>query len=356
MEKIAKFVVVLLAFFAVSLDAQKITRYQLERNRLIVEFESPLSPNDINDFIIKPTQDEPFRRVIDVKASYPHKPLIDTKTADAGVKIAQFNAEIARIVLSREDKFDVAISILANTLTIEFETKRIALLDGYKPIVAIDAGHGGRDTGALGVNKTKEKDIALKVAVLTAKILRDRGFEVEMTRENDKYVALQSRTSLANKIKADIFVSIHANACPPPYKLSGIETYFLSPAKSDRAKEVAALENSVVVDNMEKYSKEAFLNFLNREMVVSSNKLAIDIQRSLLFYARQKYAKTIDGGIREGPFWVLTGAQMPAALVEIGYITHKDEVKRLLDPSYQRLLAEGIALGIESYFINNFRR
>ncbi|MDR1450990.1 MAG: N-acetylmuramoyl-L-alanine amidase [Helicobacteraceae bacterium] len=356
MEKTVKLVVALLAFFAVSLDAQKITRYQLEQDRLIVEFESALNVGDINDFIIKASRNEPFRRVIDIKAAFADKPFIDSKTASAGVKIAQFNAETARIVLSRDDKFDVAISVSEKNLTIDFAPNKIALFDGYKPSVVIDAGHGGRDTGAIGLNKIKEKDVALKVAALTAKILRDRGFEVKMTRENDNYVALQNRTTLANGLKADIFVSIHANACPPPSKLEGVETYFLSPAKSDRAKEVAALENSVVVDNMEKYSKEAFLNFLNREMVVNSNKLAIDIQRSLLFSARRKHAKTIDGGVREGPFWVLTGAQMPAALVEIGYITHKDEMKRLLDPSYQRLIAEGIALGVESYFINNWRR
>ncbi|MDR2151269.1 MAG: N-acetylmuramoyl-L-alanine amidase, partial [Helicobacteraceae bacterium] len=289
MGKIVKVILVLLSFFVVSLEAQKITRYQLEPDRLIVEFESPISAGDINDFIIKPAKDEPFRRVIDVKASYPHKPFEDKKTAEVGVKIAQFSASIARIVLSRDDKFDIETSVSANTLKIGFATKKIRLFGGYKPTVTIDAGHGGHDAGAIGINKIKEKDIALKVAILTAKILRDRGFEVEMTRENDKYVALQRRTSAANKIKSDIFVSIHANACPSPCKLEGVETYFLSPAKSDRAKEVAALENSVVVDNMEKYSKEAFLNFLNREMVVSSNKLAIDIQRSLLFYARQKH-------------------------------------------------------------------
>lgn len=353
MGKIAKFAIGFLALFAAQLNAQKITRYQLEPNKLVVEFESALNASDINDFIINPTQNDPYRRVVDIKAVYADKPFIDSKSGSVAVKIAQFNAKIARIVLSREDKFDIAISIAANVLTIEFATKKIELFGGYKPVVTIDAGHGGRDAGAIGVNKQQEKEIVLKVAILTAKILRDRGFEVAMTRESDKYVALQSRTSLANKIKADIFVSIHANACPPPSKLEGIETYFLSPAKSDRAKEVAALENSVVVDNMEKYSKEAFLNFLNREMVVSSNKLAIDIQRSLLFYARQKYAKTVDGGVREGPFWVLTGAQMPSVLVEIGYVTNKEEIKRLLDPAYQRALAEGIALGVESYFINN---
>ena len=196
----------------------------------------------------------------------------------------------------------------------------------------------------------------LNVALETARVLKERGFEVVTTRNKDVYISLQDRTGLANRVNADVFISIHANASPLSRTLQGVETYFLSPARSDRAKEVAALENSVVVENMGHYTQEAFLNFLNRETVVASNKLAIDVQRGMLQGVRGRFKSVQDNGVREGPFWVLVGAQMPAVLVEIGYLTHPEEIKRLTDRDYQRSVAHGIATGVENYFLNQRRR
>jgi len=222
---------------------------------------------------------------------------------------------------------------------------------GKKRII-IDAGHGGRDAGAVGFNY-KEKDIVLGVAKKTASMLKKRGYEVKLTRTTDKLIKLKKRTTMANQFNADIFISIHANSIPNKPRVNGVETYFLSPARSKRAKRVAALENSADIEAMDRSSQNAFLSFLNREKVVSSNKFAIDLQKNILARLRSRYKDIRDGGVREAPFWVLVGAQMPAVLIEVGYISNKTEARRMSRPNYQRLIAEGIANGVESYFLNN---
>ena len=135
--------------------------------------------------------------------------------------------------------------------------------------------------------------------------------------------------------------------------MQGIETFFLSLARSERSKEVAEKENKSDLEEANYFSKQNFLHSLSREKIIASNRLAIDIQKYTLSSVRKRY-KVEDGGVREAPFWVLVGAQdMPAVLVEIGYITHPSEGKRLATKAYQDLVAEGIANGIQNYFYNN---
>jgi N-acetylmuramoyl-L-alanine amidase len=221
--------------------------------------------------------------------------------------------------------------------------------------IVIDPGHGGKDVGAVGPKKRYEKKPVLKVAKYLYDILKKRGYKVYLTRSNDKYLKLKSRTKYANRRNADLFLSIHANSVPKSKanKLMGVETYFLSPARSDRAKRVAAIENKGDMDSMSMGSKNTFLTVLNRSKITEANKLAIDIQKNMLYTLRKKYSKIRDGGVREGPFWILVGAQMPAVLVEIGYISNPLESLRLYNSSYQKLLATGIADGIDSYFFKN---
>ena len=186
-------------------------------------------------------------------------------------------------------------------------------------------------------------------------ILKQRGYKVYLTRNSDRFIRVKNRTILANKKKADIFLSIHANAAHKSKvkKMQGIETFFLSPARSARAKRVAALENKTDVRAMSGSTKRAFLESLNRPRITASHKLSIDIQGNMLFNVRKQYKDVVDGGVREGPFWVLVGAQMPSVLIEIGYITHRTEGKRLFQSRYQKNLALGIANGIDSYFAKN---
>ncbi len=226
---------------------------------------------------------------------------------------------------------------------------------GRKKTIVLDAGHGGDDVGAVGPNKRYEKVINLNVTKYLASILKQRGYTVYLTRDSDFFIKVMDRTVLANEKNADLFMSIHTNAVPleKANEVAGIETFFLSPAREERAKRVAALENKSDIREMSDSSKDVFLESLNRPRITASHKFAIDVQAGILQSARSKYKDVQDSGVREGPFWVLVGAQMPSILVEVGYISHPTEGKRLYDKGYQQLLANGIANGVDSYFSKN---
>ena len=221
--------------------------------------------------------------------------------------------------------------------------------------IVIDPGHGADDVGAVGPNKRYEKVINLNVSKNLYSILKQRGYKVYLTRSSDTFIKVMNRTVLANDKNADIFISIHSNSVPKEKanEVSGIETFFLSPARNERAKRVAAIENKSDIREMSNSSKDVFLESLNRPIITASHKLAIDVQAGLLQSARSKYKDVSDSGVREGPFWVLVGAQMPSILVELGYVSHPVESKRLYDKNYQQSLANGIANGIDSYFSKN---
>ncbi|OOQ26819.1 N-acetylmuramoyl-L-alanine amidase family protein [Helicobacter pylori] len=224
----------------------------------------------------------------------------------------------------------------------------------HKKIV-LDAGHGGKDCGAMSANLVCEKDIVLEVVKFLHKELKKRGYSVLLTRDKDIYIDLVARTELANKKGADLFISVHANSIPKrsTSNAHGIETYFLSTARSERARKVAEQENKDDVNLMDYFSKSLFLNSLNTQRLIVSNKLAIDVQYGMLQSVRKNYPDVVDGGVREGPFWVLAGALMPSILIEIGYNSHAIESKRIQSKPYQKILAKGIADGIDSFFSKN---
>ncbi|QQW65997.1 N-acetylmuramoyl-L-alanine amidase [Helicobacter pylori] len=224
----------------------------------------------------------------------------------------------------------------------------------HKKIV-LDAGHGGKDCGAISANLVCEKDIVLEVVKFLHKELKKRGYSVLLTRDKDIYIDLVARTELANKKSADLFISVHANSIPKrsTSNAHGIETYFLSTARSERARKVAEQENKDDVNLMDYFSKSLLLNSLNTQRLIVSNKLAIDVQYGMLQSVRKNYPDVVDGGVREGPFWVLAGALMPSILIEIGYNSHAIESKRIQSKPYQKILAKGIADGIDSFFSKN---
>ncbi|MCQ2686499.1 N-acetylmuramoyl-L-alanine amidase [Helicobacter pylori] len=224
----------------------------------------------------------------------------------------------------------------------------------HKKIV-LDAGHGGKDCGAMSANLVCEKDIVLEVVKFLYKELKKRGYSVLLTRDKDVYIDLVARTELANKKGADLFISVHANSIPKhsTSNAHGIETYFLSTARSERARKVAEQENKDDVNLMDYFSKSLLLNSLNTQRLIVSNKLAIDVQYGMLQSVRKNYPDVVDGGVREGPFWVLAGALMPSILIEIGYNSHAIESKRIQSKPYQKILAKGIADGIDSFFSKN---
>ncbi|WP_390619761.1 N-acetylmuramoyl-L-alanine amidase family protein [Helicobacter pylori] len=224
----------------------------------------------------------------------------------------------------------------------------------HKKIV-LDAGHGGKDCGAMSANLVCEKDIVLEVVKFLHKELKKRGYSVLLTRDKDIYIDLVARTELANKKSADLFISVHANSIPKhsTSNAHGIETYFLSTARSERARKVAEQENKDDVNLMDYFSKSLLLNSLNTQRLIVSNKLAIDVQYGMLQSVRKNYPDVVDGGVREGPFWVLAGALMPSILIEIGYNSHAIESKHIQSKPYQKILAKGIADGIDSFFSKN---
>ncbi|PDW29400.1 N-acetylmuramoyl-L-alanine amidase family protein [Helicobacter pylori] len=255
--------------------------------------------------------------------------------------------EILKKEAENEGKNQVFIAEKNDTL---IKTKR----KKHKKIV-LDAGHGGKDCGAMSANLVCEKDIVLEVVKFLYKELKKRGYSVLLTRDKDIYIDLVARTELANRKSADLFISVHANSIPKhsTSNAHGIETYFLSTARSERARKVAEQENKDDVNLMDYFSKSLLLNSLNTQRLIISNKLAIDVQYGMLQSVRKNYPDVVDGGVREGPFWVLAGALMPSILIEIGYNSHAIESKRIQSKPYQKILAKGIADGIDSFFSKN---
>ncbi len=272
---------------------------------------------------------------------------VHSKHAHSPLNERSAKKEIPKKEAENESKNQVFIAEKNDTF---IKTKR----KKHKKIV-LDAGHGGKDCGAMSANLVCEKDIVLEVVKFLHKELKKRGYSVLLTRDKDIYIDLVARTELANKKSADLFISVHANSIPKrsTSNAHGIETYFLSTARSERARKVAEQENKDDVNLMDYFSKSLLLNSLNTQRLIVSNKLAIDVQYGMLQSIRKNYPDVVDGGVREGPFWVLAGALMPSILIEIGYNSHAIESKRIQSKPYQKILAKGIADGIDSFFSKN---
>ncbi|EAJ8747298.1 N-acetylmuramoyl-L-alanine amidase [Campylobacter jejuni] len=345
------------------LDVDKIS------NAVVLNLSDDLDEKEIAIF---ETKDQKFRYVVSFKGVLEGNRKSFTFGQNT-IVVTQYNPKIVRVVLSAPKEFKLLKKLDNKNLTLGFHAQTSSqsvdkkatqsfnktLSTRYKSgkLIVIDAGHGGKDSGALSDKKgsLKEKDIVLSAALKLGNELKKRGYKVLYTRSSDKFINLRDRTKYANDKRADLFISIHANAAPNAAKAKsseGVETFFLSPARSERSKKAAEKENQGDFEEINYFSKQSILNFLNREKIVASNKLAIDVQKNILTQTRKKY-KIVDGGVREAPFWVLVGAQMPAILIEIGYITHPNEGKRIANKAFQDLLVKGIADGVESYFYNN---
>ena len=211
--------------------------------------------------------------------------------------------------------------------------------------IMIDAGHGGKDPGAMA-NGLREKNINLKFAKLVGGKLQAKGFHVIYTRTTDVFIPLEKRTAMANAQKADLFLSIHCNANRST-KVHGLETYSLNLAKTDAAVRIAARENAVdprAISDLQFILTDLMVNSKIKE----SRDLAGDVQSSTIKRVRKSYPLN-NKGTREAPFYVLMGAKMPSILVEIGYVTNRTESKRLRSDKYLNHLADGIVDGILTY-------
>ena len=337
-----------------------------EEGALIFRFEEKLGNRDVNFFKLKKTKQKGYRYVFDIHAALDKAHALSHRDLTR-ITLAQYKPSTLRLVLESDRELPVRFSKTDNTLSINAglsgitspksapKAAIIAAPPARGKVVVIDAGHGGKDCGAVGYRNYQEKDVVLAIATKTASLLRARGYTVQMTRSSDRFIKLRNRTHFANKKKGDLFISIHANAVAKSKAryAYGLETYFLSPSRSERATNAAAQENQAEVEDMNFYAKNVFLNALNSEKLVASHKLAIDLQSSILSSLRARYKNVKDSGVREGPFWVLVGAQMPAVLVEAGFITHPTEGARLHSGTYQDYFARGLADGVERYFAKN---
>ncbi|MEX2208291.1 MAG: N-acetylmuramoyl-L-alanine amidase [Myxococcota bacterium] len=219
--------------------------------------------------------------------------------------------------------------------------------------VVIDPGHGGADLGARGPNGVLEKELTLAVAKRLAKLLRAQGgFEVVLTRTSDAFVALSERTEIANRSQATLFVSIHANSAPET-EIAGSETYFLSlEASDDEAMRVAMTENDVfgqegTADEGADVVGAILGDLIRTEHLRESSALAAMIQRQLASLPGQSR------GVKQAPFVVLTGVNMPAALVEIGFITNPSEAVRMGQRDRQDAIAKALAAAIREAMMQN---
>ncbi|RLA99164.1 MAG: hypothetical protein DRG83_13465 [Deltaproteobacteria bacterium] len=215
--------------------------------------------------------------------------------------------------------------------------------------IVIDPGHGGRDCGAIGYRRIKEKKVVLAIAKRLKEEIKKRHphMRVILTRYKDRYISLEERTAIANTRKADLFVSIHANA-HRNRRVSGVETFFLNFATDEEAVRVAALENATSRKSISDLQSILHDLMLNSKIAESSN-LAYMVQRKLVHRLRSKFRHVRDHGVKQAPFYVLIGAKMPAILVETSYISNPMEAKRLNNSRYQREIAKGIADGIDAY-------
>ena len=299
-------------------------------------------------------------------------PINDDLLSDA--RAGQFKADMVRVVVdiksfktykifSLKNPFRIVIDVwgteskknpskfMTTKKDKEFTASALAkqLALGVNCIV-IDPGHGGRDFGASGYLKgVYEKDIVLDIAKkLAKKIRKELQCEVVLTRNSDRYLTLEERTAIANTKNADLFISIHTNAARNR-RASGIETYFLNLATDNESILVAARENATSTKNISDLHT-ILSDLMQNAKINESSRLADHVQTVLCKHLKKnKYSRINNKGVKQAPFYVLLGAQMPAILIEASFISNPKECKRLITSKYQEQLCEAIVNGVKKY-------
>ncbi|TRO84015.1 AMIN domain-containing protein [Desulfuromonas acetexigens] len=214
--------------------------------------------------------------------------------------------------------------------------------------IVVDAGHGGKDPGAIGPSGLQEKNITLAMAkLLKTELERELGCQVILTRDRDVFIPLEERTAIANKVGADLFISVHANASHNK-SAYGVETYYLNFSKNDKAAAVAARENGISLKQVGDLELILF-DLMANAKINESSRLAAEIQNSLVRDLKREYPDVRDLGVKQGPFYVLVGATMPSVLVEAAFISHKREETRLASREFQLQTSAAIVKGVLNY-------
>ena len=368
-------------------QVKKIRQWSNEdHTRVVIDLENDVS---FNTMTLGPDRKSgrPDRLVIDLKDTWT-PPGLSYKTDVKGgilsaIRVAQFRQDQVRVVLDLSQKSYYDAFALQNpsrlVIDVSKDKNSIKKIASYQsnvkkvrshspskmpdnvPSIAsqfalkvsrivIDPGHGGKDPGALSPSGIKEKDITLTIGKLLAKRLKLEGFEVYLTRERDIFLTLEERTAFANKHKADLFVSLHVNSNVDK-SVRGIETYFLNLTTDASAIEVAARENATTsksISDLQLIINDLMLN----SKINESSKFATSVHKCVMSCASTVGYKGRNLGVRQAPFYVLLGAQMPSILIELGFITNSTDCSLLRRKSYQNTLIDGIAKGINNYIMN----
>jgi N-acetylmuramoyl-L-alanine amidase len=304
----------------------RVGQFSPDTVRVVLDIES------ISSYKIFTLQD-PFRTVIDVKGWEQKKeeiPPAVVKVLEDNKKSAPGTAAGVTPAISDAPK-DGPLPSLAQQLGL-----------GIRKIV-IDPGHGGKDPGAIAPNGLKEKDVVLAVSKKLARQLRTKlGCEVVLTRTADVFIPLEERTAIANTEKGDLFISVHVNSAPSP-RLLGVETYVLNLTNDEDSMRLAAQENATSASNMSDL-QNILADLLNNTKLDESTKLAEHVQTNMAQGLRIKNL-----GVKQAPFYVLIGAQMPAILSEITFLSNPNEARRLRQDNYLTTIAEHILAGVNDY-------
>jgi N-acetylmuramoyl-L-alanine amidase len=317
--------------------------------------------------------EQPRRLALDLRPALLDGPGTDRTVADTllhRVRAAQHGPDTVRVVLELKGKDAYQVFTLGDPprlivdLGVE-EARRDAVVRalprpvgddedaeaGDRPIrrIIVDAGHGGHDTGAIGPRGGREKDVALAMAKKRAAKLRASGFEVTLTRTDDRYLKLEERTAIANLARGDLFVSLHTNATPRRDR-SGVETYFLNVTDDRYARRLAARENGAMdVEESPGDVQRILTDLDSKSSAGASRTLARLVQKEITARTRQTQGPVRDRGVKSALFYVLLGARMPAVLVETAFISNRAEEQRLSSPAYQQLVADGVARAVVDF-------
>jgi N-acetylmuramoyl-L-alanine amidase len=300
---------------------------------------------------------DPFRLIVDVRGTPRFGAVQPTaKPTTTPVPLPQ---DIATIALPRTPTLAVPVAVAALPPTpVGPEAGRPNSTPapipphGHPVKIVLDAGHGGKDPGASGVAGVAEKDIVLAIARrLRDRLRRELGYQVVMTRDRDVFIALEERTAIANAARADLFISIHANASPNE-AAAGIETYYLRNTDDRATLRLAAMENGLRAMAGSGASDDGaaliLSDMIQNYKIQESTTLAEKVQERLVSGVRRGHDDVNDLGVKRGPFYVLVGAGMPCVLAEVGFVTHPIEGQRLVAPDYQALLVDGLLRGIQA--------
>ncbi|HET9695371.1 MAG TPA: N-acetylmuramoyl-L-alanine amidase, partial [Terriglobales bacterium] len=300
--------------------------------------------------VVEPDTDQPKPELM-AKATPPElKAEPETKTASKPSKISDSKAKDEPPVRLRGKKRQAPEKLAGREAqpTTNGDRSLIRALGLKIGRIVVDAGHGGHDTGTIGPNGLREKDLVLDVALRLGKLLEDRlGADVVYTRDDDTFIPLETRTAIANQQQADLFISIHANSSNDE-TARGVETYYLNFTSSRDALEVAARENAVSEKSIHEL-QDLVKKIALKEKIEESREFALDVQNSLHGGLASKAPAIRDRGVKKAPFIVLIGANMPSILAEISFISNPTDEKKLTTPDYRQKIADSLFKGVNKY-------